>query len=138
MALIGAEGASRRWRSWPGSPCWRRLPTGAGHTRSAATVVASTDVWGSVARAVTGGHVAVTSILTGAQTDPHSYQATPSDAAAIADAALVVYNGGGYDPWVDQVLSRASVRRLGRRLLVRHERHRPAGGNRPTSTSSTT
>ena len=29
----------------------------------------------------------------------------PSDAAAIADAALVVYNGGGYDPWVDQVLA---------------------------------
>lgn len=77
---------------------------GAAHPR-AATVVASTDVWGSVARAVTGRHVAVKSILTGAQTDPHSYQATPSDAAAIADAALVVYNGGGYDPWVDQVLA---------------------------------
>ena len=33
-------------------------------------------------------------------------QASPSDAAAITDAALVVYNGGGYDPWVDQVLAR--------------------------------
>lgn len=72
----------------------------------AATVVASTDVWGSVARAVTGRHVAVKSILSGADTDPHSYQASPSDAAAITDATLVVYNGGGYDPWVDQVLAR--------------------------------
>ncbi len=71
----------------------------------AATVVASTDVWGSVARAVTGRHVAVKSILSGADADPHSYQASPSDAAAITDAALVVYNGGGYDPWVDQVLA---------------------------------
>lgn len=77
---------------------------GAAHPR-AATVVASTDVWGSVARAVTARHVAVTSILHGAQADPHSYQASPSDAAAITDAALVVYNGGGYDPWVDQVLA---------------------------------
>ncbi len=71
----------------------------------AATVVASTDVWGSVARAVTGRHVDVKSILSGADADPHSYQASPSDAAAVTDAALVVYNGGGYDPWVDQVLA---------------------------------
>jgi zinc/manganese transport system substrate-binding protein len=72
----------------------------------AATVVASTGVWGSVASAVIGRHVAVKSILTGADSDPHSYMASPSDAAAITDAELVVYNGGGYDPWVDQVLAR--------------------------------
>lgn len=71
----------------------------------ATTVVASTDVWGSVARAVTGRHVAVKSIVRGAQTDPHSYQATPSDAAAVTDATLVVYNGGGYDPWLAQILA---------------------------------
>ena len=81
--------------------------TGCGATGhpGAATVVASTDVWGSVARAVAGRHVAVHSILSGADADPHSYQASPSDAAAIIDAALVVYNGGGYDRWVDQVLA---------------------------------
>lgn len=71
----------------------------------ATTVVASTDVWASVARAVTGDRLAVKSILTGPQADPHSYQATPADAAAIADAQLVIYNGGGYDPWVDRVLA---------------------------------
>jgi len=71
----------------------------------AAAVVASTDVWGSVARAVAGSHLTVRSILTGADVDPHSYAASPADAAAITDAALVVYNGGGYDPWVDQVLA---------------------------------
>jgi len=72
---------------------------------AAAAVVASTDVWGSVARAVSGGHLAVRSILTGADVDPHSYAVSPADAAAIADATLMVYNGGGYDPWVDQVLA---------------------------------
>src|SRR5271167_1818455 len=71
----------------------------------AAAVVASTDVWGSVARAVAGSHLTVRSILTGADVDPHSYAVSPADAAAIADAPLVVYNGGGYDPWVDQVLA---------------------------------
>lgn len=69
------------------------------------TVVASTDVWGSVAQAVAGRHVAVTSLLSGADADPHAYRLTPSDAAAIADAALVVYNGGGYDPWVNPALA---------------------------------
>ncbi|KJX75706.1 metal ABC transporter solute-binding protein [Mycobacterium lepromatosis] len=75
-----------------------------GHPRAAA-VVASTDVWGSVARTVAGGHVTVTSIVTGAHTDPHAYHASPADTAAIIDAALVVYNGGGYDPWVDKMLA---------------------------------
>jgi zinc/manganese transport system substrate-binding protein len=71
----------------------------------AVAVIASTDVWGSVARAVAGGHIGVRSILTGVAADPHTYQASPADAAALADADLVIYNGGGYDPWVDQVLS---------------------------------
>ncbi len=69
------------------------------------SVVASTDVWGSVAHAVAGGHVSVKSILSGATIDPHTYQASASDAAAVMDAALVIYNGGGYDPWVTPVLS---------------------------------
>ncbi|OBJ55898.1 ABC transporter substrate-binding protein, partial [Mycobacterium sp. 1423905.2] len=72
----------------------------------AVAVVASTEVWGSVARAVAGGRLPVKSILTGADADPHSYEATAADAAAIADADLVIYNGGGYDSWVDRVLAR--------------------------------
>jgi zinc/manganese transport system substrate-binding protein len=78
-----------------------------GSTHSAATtVVASTDVWGSVARVVAGNHLPVKSILSGANVDPHSYQASPADAAAITDASLVVFNGGGYDGWVDDVLAK--------------------------------
>lgn len=68
-------------------------------------VVASTDVWGSVASAVVGDHATVTSILTGTVADPHSFEASPADAAEISDASLVVFNGGGYDHWVDEVLS---------------------------------
>lgn len=71
----------------------------------AATVVASTGVWGSVTAAVAHGHVTVKSILTSAEVDPHTYEASALDDAAIADAALVVYNGGGYDPWVEKVLA---------------------------------
>ena len=69
-----------------------------------ATVVASTDVWGSVASAVTGDHADVTSIVSGTVADPHSFEASPADTAAITDASLVVFNGGDYDHWVEHVL----------------------------------
>lgn len=76
-----------------------------GHSgHGAATVVASTDVWGSVASAVTGDHANVTSIVSGAVADPHSFEASPADTAAITDASLVVFNGGDYDHWVTHVL----------------------------------
>ena len=75
------------------------------HQHEKATVVASTDVWGSVASAVAGDHATVNSILKSAVDDPHSFEASPADAAAITDASLVVYNGGGYDHWVDDVLA---------------------------------
>lgn len=68
------------------------------------SVVASTDVWGSVAHAVAGDDAQVTSLITSGSGDPHSYEASPANAAAIADASIVVFNGGGYDPWVQAVL----------------------------------
>ena len=39
--------------------------------------------------------------------DPHSYEASPADAAAVAGADLVVYNGAGYDAFVDMALDNA-------------------------------
>ena len=68
-------------------------------------IVASTNVWGAIAEAVAGEHATVTAIIEEPSVDPHSFEASPSDAAAITSAALVVYNGGGYDKFVDDVLS---------------------------------
>lgn len=68
------------------------------------TVVASTNVWGDVAQAVAGDKLTVTSIINEPSADPHSFEATPADAAKITDASLVVYNGGGYDQFITDVL----------------------------------
>jgi zinc/manganese transport system substrate-binding protein len=46
----------------------------------------------------------VTSIVSGTVADPHSFEASPADTAAITDASLVVFNGGDYDHWVSHVL----------------------------------
>lgn len=78
-------------------------PTGADNNLP--TVVASTDAWGSVAQSIAGDQAKVTSIVSGASADPHSFRASPSDTAEVADAALVVYNGGGYDQWIEDVLT---------------------------------
>lgn len=45
------------------------------------TVVASTNVWGSAAQSVAGDKVEVTSIITEPSSDPHSFEASPADAA---------------------------------------------------------
>jgi zinc/manganese transport system substrate-binding protein len=67
-------------------------------------VVASTDVWGSVVSAVGGSAVEVTTIIDDASADPHGYESSPSDAAAVLGADLVVFNGGGYDEFMPQIL----------------------------------
>ncbi|MGH3630831.1 MAG: metal ABC transporter solute-binding protein, Zn/Mn family [Sciscionella sp.] len=74
---------------------------GAGDTSAASggaiAVVASTDVWGSVAKAIGGGAVEVTSIIHNPAEDPHDYQTSARDTAAIKRAQLTVANGDGYD-----------------------------------------
>jgi zinc/manganese transport system substrate-binding protein len=83
--------------------------SGCGQSDKAASehtsVVASTNVWASVASAVAGDHASVKAIISNPADDPHSFEASPADAATIADASLMVYNGGGYDHWVDDVLA---------------------------------
>nr|WP_156024521.1 zinc ABC transporter substrate-binding protein [Smaragdicoccus niigatensis] len=67
-------------------------------------VVATTNVWGSIAAAVAGPDAKVTSLISDPSADPHSFELGASQAADLSDADLIVYNGGGYDPYVDQVL----------------------------------
>lgn len=67
-------------------------------------VVAGTNVWGDVARQIGGDRVAVTSILTDPNVDPHEYESGVTDAAAVADARLVVTNGLGYDDFVGRLV----------------------------------
>jgi len=67
-------------------------------------VVASTNVYGQLASEIAGDFVDVTSIITSNAQDPHSFQASAQDQLAIADADLVIENGGGYDPFIDGLI----------------------------------
>jgi zinc/manganese transport system substrate-binding protein len=68
-------------------------------------VVASTDVWGSVVKAVGGDDVNVTAIIDDPTKDPHDYEVKPADTAAVAGAQLLVSNGIGYDEFFAKVVS---------------------------------
>jgi zinc/manganese transport system substrate-binding protein len=70
-------------------------------------VVASIDVWGSVAEAIGGDHVDVTSIIDDPSKDPHDYQADARNQLAISRANVVVANGGGYDDFVAAMVKAA-------------------------------
>jgi zinc/manganese transport system substrate-binding protein len=67
-------------------------------------IVASTNVYGDIAATIAGDAAEVTSIIHDAAQDPHEYEATPRDALAIADADLVIVNGGGYDEFMHTLL----------------------------------
>jgi zinc/manganese transport system substrate-binding protein len=62
-------------------------------------VVAAENFWGSLIFQLGGAHVNVTSIVSDPNTDPHEYEANPSNAIAVSNAKLVIVNGAGYDDW---------------------------------------
>jgi zinc/manganese transport system substrate-binding protein len=77
---------------------------GSGDPGSPIGVVASTNVWGDVAKQVGGDAVEVTSIISDPDQDPHSYEANPTNVLTLSKASIVIENGGGYDDFVDQLL----------------------------------
>jgi zinc/manganese transport system substrate-binding protein len=71
------------------------------------TIVASTNVWGDIAKSIGGDRVQVVSIIENFAQDPHSYEASARDQLAVNDADLIVANGGGYDPFMDSLAKAA-------------------------------
>src|SRR5450631_3540838 len=75
------------------------------HAAGSIPIVAAENFYGDVAKAIGGGHVSVTSILSNPDEDPHLFEANPSVARNLAAAKVVIYNGADYDPWVAKLLS---------------------------------
>ncbi len=79
-------------------------------------VVATENFYGDVVKQIGGSHVAVTSILSNPDIDPHEYQSNVQTGISVSKAGLVIENGGGYDVWMDQILSSVPNRS---RLLIK-------------------
>uniref|UniRef100_UPI00292F63C0 metal ABC transporter substrate-binding protein n=2 Tax=Microbacteriaceae TaxID=85023 RepID=UPI00292F63C0 len=87
LALAGCAGTSS--------------PAASGSDDGKISVVASTNVYGSLAAEVGGDAVEVTSIVTSLAQDPHSYEASARDQLTVSQADLIIENGGGYDSFLD-------------------------------------
>lgn len=69
------------------------------------SIVASTDVYGSIALAVGGNLVDVISLIDDPAQDPHSFEANARVQLELSKADIVIENGGGYDDFVDTMLA---------------------------------
>jgi zinc/manganese transport system substrate-binding protein len=67
-------------------------------------IVASTNVWGDIAHQVAGPTATVQALIFNPGQDPHSFEASARDQLAVKDADIVVFNGGGYDDFMTQLL----------------------------------
>ena len=65
-------------------------------------VVATFSILGDLVRNVAGDKVALT-VLVGPDGDTHTYEPTPGDSRALAEAALVFENGLGFEGWIDEL-----------------------------------
>jgi zinc/manganese transport system substrate-binding protein len=92
------------------------------------SIVAAENFYGDVAQQLAGGDATVTSILSNPDQDPHLFEASPSVARLLSGAAIAIYNGADYDPWMAKLL--AAARSPNRRvIIVANLVHRKAGDN---------
>lgn len=100
-------------------------------------VVASLDFYGEVARAVLGDHGRVTTLIHNPNVDPHDFEPTPKDAAAVTHANFVVGNGLGYDGWLDKLVHSSQTQpqflRVGNDVLHLKNGANPHVWYRPTT-----
>jgi zinc/manganese transport system substrate-binding protein len=107
------------------------LPTAAAAERTGhetISVVAAENVWGNIAYQIGRDKVEVTSIINDPSVDPHEYETSPRNAAAVSTADLVIANGVGYDSFVDKLL-KASPN--GRRDVLKIENAVKLSGDNP-------
>lgn len=70
-------------------------------------VVAAENFYGGIAAQIGGAHVDVSNIIANPDQDPHAFEATPGQVRQVADAKVVIFNGGHYDEWMEKLLKAA-------------------------------
>lgn len=98
--------------------CGSPTESEASQSDAALSVVATTNVYGQIARAIGGESVAVSEIITSTAQDPHSYEPTARDKLSISEADVVLANGGGYDQFMDSLVSSLPKKALGQITLM--------------------
>ncbi len=78
--------------------------TGEESASSKIPVIATYSILGDWVRQVGGEHIHLTTLV-GPGGDAHTYEPSPQDGVAIAQAALLVENGLGFEAWLDRLFA---------------------------------
>lgn len=71
-------------------------------------VVATTSFLADIAQNVAGSRLTIRSLLPPGA-NPHAYQPTPRDAAALAQSQLLIVNGLGYETWLKNLMGASQL-----------------------------
>ena len=104
-------------------------PAGAQPASAVISIVAAENFYGDVAQQLAGPDATVTSVLSNPDEDPHLFEASPSVARNLSAAAIVVYNGADYDPWMAKLL--AASKSAKRTTIVAADLVGKKGGDNP-------
>jgi zinc/manganese transport system substrate-binding protein len=112
LFLLSACGGSSTPKSTPNStpnstPTVSTTTTPSAQTAPAAKIkiTAAENFYGEAVKAVGGDRVEVTSVLTNPSVDPHDYEPTPEVARTVSDSKIIVFNGVGYDGWMEKLVN---------------------------------
>ncbi len=91
-------------------------------------VVAAENFYGAVAEQIGGTQVAVSSVISNPDQDPHLFETSPAVVRALSTADVVIYNGADYDTWMAKLLA-VAVRPRREVIVAADLVHRKAGDN---------
>jgi zinc/manganese transport system substrate-binding protein len=97
LALVAALAAA------VAAGCGGTSPAGA--SPGAIAAVGAENEYANVIEQIGGKYVKVTAIESNPNTDPHTFEASPSVAEAVGAASLLIENGVGYDTYMEKIES---------------------------------
>ncbi len=76
-------------------------------------IITSLDFYGQTAKRVAGKYGNVTAVIDRPSIDPHDFEPTVKTAKQASNAQLIIYNGIGYDDWMQKlIVNKASGARV--------------------------
>lgn len=93
-----------------GSAC-QPAPPSAQPASAALRVLAVETFLADMAQQVAGDRLQVESLIP-LGLDPHAFEPAPQDVARIADSQVLIFNGAGFEEWLDEVLQNAGGQRV--------------------------
>jgi zinc/manganese transport system substrate-binding protein len=102
-----SSGSAATSAAGSGSAAASSTTGGSSSTESSSPIVAvgAENEYANVISQIGGPYVKASAIMSNPNTDPHTFEASPSVAQTVSQAKLIVQNGVGYDDFMDKIES---------------------------------